>query len=68
MNEDLILARRNIDALAEAVRLLQRQRAEDVARLSAAEGQIVSLIEQVRILQAHAAVARAALHGRGGTA
>jgi hypothetical protein len=66
-NESLILARRNIAALAEGIKLHEKIRAEQAAAISKLQEQVTNLSTAVTNLTLKVAVLNAASVGRGPT-
>ena len=66
-NEDLILAKRNINALNEGLKHVERMRAEDSKRVESLLGTITQLQQQVQKLTVDVAVMRAKITGTGPT-
>jgi hypothetical protein len=66
-NEDLLLAKRNILALNEGLKHVERMRAEDAKRVETLMGTITQLQQQVQKLVLDVAVLRVKITGTGPT-
>jgi predicted nucleic acid-binding Zn-ribbon protein len=66
-NEDLLLAKRNINALNEGLKHVERMRTEDSKRVEALMGTITQLQQQVQKLVLDVAVLRVKTLGTGPT-
>jgi predicted nucleic acid-binding Zn-ribbon protein len=66
-NEDLLLAKRNINALNEGLKHVERMRVEDSKRVESLMGTITQLQQQVQKLTVDVAVMRAKITGTGPT-
>lgn len=66
-DERMILAQRNINALNEGLKLVERRRVEDAQRVESLLGTIAQLQTQVQKLTIDVAVLRAGSVGRGPT-
>ena len=66
-DERMILAQRNISALNEGLKLVERRRSEDAQRVEALMGTVTQLQAQVQKLTLDVAVLRANSVGRGPT-
>lgn len=66
-DERMILAQRNINALNEGLKLVERRRSEDAQRVEALMGTVTQLQAQVQKLTIDVAVLRAGSVGRGPT-
>jgi hypothetical protein len=66
-DERMILAQRNINALNEGLKLVERRRVEDAQRVEALMGTVTQLQTQVQKLTLDVAVLRANSVGRGPT-
>ena len=66
-NEDIILLKRNVSALVEAVNVLNTRHQEDAKRVEALINTLTQQTQQIQTLQTQVALIRASTLGHGAT-